>query len=123
MRVGSDWRSRLSQIWSGLIARLRGESAPQRMRVEFYERFLRVLKSGGHEPLLSQTAAEFVSDMQPHWQTKLNATELAALPPTIVAEFYRVRFGGESLSVDELRQLNRQLENWEEQWRRRDRKK
>lgn len=123
MRVGSDWRSRLSQIWSGLIARLGGESAPQRMRVEFYERFLRVLKSGGHEPLLSQTAAEFVSDMQPHWQTKLNATELAALPPTIVAEFYRVRFGGESLSVDELRQLNRQLENWEEQWRRRDRKK
>ncbi len=117
VRGGSDWRSRLSQLWSGFIARLRGESTPQRMRVEFYERFLRMLKSGGHEPLPAQTASEFINGLLPHWQ--LCAADVVSLPPTIVAEFYRVRFGGESLSVDELRQLNRQLDQWEAQWRRR----
>ena len=121
-RGGSDWRSRLAQIWFGLIARLRGETAPQRMRVEFYERFLRMLKSNGHEPLSSQTASEFIDALQPHWQSMLNAAEMATVPPTIVAEFYRVRFGGELLSVDELRQLNRQLDLLEAQWRRRDHK-
>lgn len=121
-RVGTDWRSRLTQLWNRLISRLRGESAPQRRRVEFYERFLRVLKSGGHEPLPSQTAVEFVNNMQTNWQSQFDAAELAVLPPKIVAEFYRVRFGGESLSADELLQLNRQLDHWEEQWRRRNQK-
>ena len=121
-RFGSDWRSRLSRIWALFLAHLRGDVAPQRMRVEFYERFLRVLKTGGHEPLPNQTATEFINGMQPHWQLSWNVAEVSALPPTIVAEFYRVRFGGESLSVDELRQLNRQLDQWEAQWRRRDRK-
>ena len=119
-RAGNDWRSRLSQIWVSLMTRLRGEATPQRLRVEFYERFLQMLRSAGLEPLPSQTAHEFITGLQPRWQAQL--AEVAVLPPTIVAQFYRVRFGGESLSVDELRQLNRQLDQWEEQWRRRDRK-
>lgn len=119
-RTGNDWRARLSQIWAALIARLRGEATPQRLRVEFYERFLRMLRSAGFEPLPTQTAQEFITGLQPSWQAQL--AEVAALPPTIVAQFYRVRFGGESLSIDELRHLDRQLDQWEEQWRRRDRK-
>jgi hypothetical protein len=117
VRRGSDWRARLSQFWAALMARLRGEATPQQMRVEFYERFLRLLKSGGHEPLPSQTAAEFLDTLQSHGQLSRIAAEVASVPPTIVAEFYRVRFGGKSLSVDELRQLNRQLDQWEEQWK------
>jgi protein-glutamine gamma-glutamyltransferase len=119
-RQGSDWRSRLSRWCTSLLGRLRGEIDEPRLRVEFYERFLRVLRLSGLEPLPAQTAHEFVVDTQPQWRGRLNSTELAEVPPAVVAQFYRVRFGGESLSADELRWLDQQLGCLEESWRHRD---
>ncbi len=116
---GHDWRSRLSRWWSALLMRLRGESVPQRLRVEFYERFLRVLRAAGLEPLPTQTSLEFISDTHLRWSERLPSPELLGVPRSIVTQFYRVRFGGESLSADELRQLDLQLIQLEEQWRRR----
>ena len=123
VRLGTGWRTRLSQLWGALVARLRGDTTPQQMRVEFYERFLHVLRSGGLQPLPAQTAYEFVCGLKPHLPDQLAVTELATVPPVIVAQFYRVRFGGESLSAEELRQLDQQLNQWESEWRRRDRKR
>ncbi|HLQ43671.1 MAG TPA: DUF3488 and transglutaminase-like domain-containing protein, partial [Planctomycetaceae bacterium] len=115
---GRDWRSRLSRWWALLLSRLRGESTSHRRRVEFYERLLRVLRSVGLEPLPAQTSLEFVIDTQPRWRKRLHSAELAGVPQVIVAQFYRVRFGGESLSTEELRQLDDQLSQLETECRR-----
>ncbi len=115
---GDGWRSRWSRWWIALLRRLRGESAEQRVRVEFYERFLRLLRSAGLEPLPTQTAREFVLASQPTWSQRLAEQPLASVPTDIVARFYRVRFGGESLPPDELRQLETQLRKMEQHWHR-----
>ena len=115
---GDGWRGRWSRWWTALMRRLRGESVEQRVRVEFYERFLRLLRSAGLEPLPAQTAREFVLASQPTWSQRLSERELASVPADIVARFYRVRFGGESLPADELRQLETQLRQMEQDWHR-----
>ena len=118
MNDGDGWRGRWSRWWTALMRRLRGESAEQRVRVEFYERFLRLLRSAGLEPLPAQTAREFVLASQPTWSQRLSERDLASVPADIVAWFYRVRFGGESLPPDELRQLETQLRQMEQDWHR-----
>ena len=115
---GDGWRGRWSRRWAALMRRLRGESVEQRVRVEFYERFLRLLRSAGLEPLPAQTAREFVLASQPTWSQRLSEQELASVPADIVTRFYRVRFGGESLPPDELRQLETQLRQMEQHWHR-----
>ncbi len=115
---GDGWRGRWSRWWTVLLRRLRGESAEQRVRVEFYERFLRLLRSAGLEPLPTQTAREFVLASQPTWSQRLSEQQLASVPADIVTRFYRVRFGGESLPPDELRQLEVQLRQMEQDWHR-----
>lgn len=115
---GDGWRNRWAQWWNSLLRRLRGESDEQRVRVEFYERFLRLLRSAGLEPLPAQTAREFVLDSQPTWSQRLSERELASVPADIVTRFYRVRFGGESLPPDELRRLETQLRQMEQDWHR-----
>ncbi len=114
---GDGWRSRWSRWWSGLLRRLRGESTEQRLRVEFYERFLRLLRAAGLEPLPAQTAREFLIASQSEWSQQLAADNSSSLPAGVVAQFYRVRFGGESLSIDEQRQIESQLGQMEQQWR------
>lgn len=118
MNDGDGWRGRWSRWWIAFVRRLRGESAELRMRVEFYERFLRLLRSAGLEPLPAQTAREFVVASQPTWSQRLSEQNLANIPADIVARFYRVRFGGESLSTDELQLLETQLQQLEQDWQR-----
>lgn len=114
---GDGWRARWSRWWSRLRRRLRGESAEQRLRVEFYERFLRLLRAAGLEPLPTQTAREFLIASQSAWSQWLTTDNTASLPTDVVTQFYRVRFGGESLAPDELRQIESQLGQMEQQWR------
>ena len=113
---GDGWRGRWSRWWTALLRRLRGESVEQRVRVEFYERFLRLLRSAGLEPQPAQTAREFVLASQPTWSQRLSEQQLTNVPTDIVTRFYRVRFGGESLPPDELRQLETQLRQLEQVW-------
>lgn len=113
---GGSWHARWSRWWSALLLRLSGKSAEQRLRVEFYERFLRLLRSAGLEPLPTQTPREFIVATQPTWSQRLSAAGLMSIPEDIVARFYRVRFGGESLPPDELRHLETQLREFEQHW-------
>ena len=114
---GDGLRSRWSRWWSMLLRRLRGESAEQRMRVEFYERFLRLARTAGLEPLPAQTAREFVIASQSTWSEKLMGDYSLSIPADVVTQFYRVRFGGESLSMVELTQLDSQISQLEQHWR------
>lgn len=115
----SDWRSRLRLWWTTLICRWRGRPVPQSRRVEFYERFLQVCRTAGWQPLPTQTAQEFVRDAEPQWASRLGSNGTLKIPESVVAQFYRVRFGGESLSTEELEQLQRQLRQLETEFRRR----
>lgn len=117
MAEGRSWRSRWWHWWSALLLRLRGESTQQQMRVEFYERFLRLLRIAGLEPLPAQTAREFVTASQLAWSQRLTPSNSSTLPDDVVTQFYRIRFGGESLSLEELRQIDSQLSQMEQQWR------
>ena len=117
MSNGDGLRSRWSRWWSMLLRRLRGESAVQRMRVEFYERFLRLARTAGLEPLPTQTAREFVIASQSTWSEKLTGDYSLSVPADVVTQFYRVRFGGESLSMVELTQLDSQISQLEQHWR------
>ena len=120
---GDGWQARWSRWWLALLRRLRGESVEQQMRVEFYERFLRLLRSVGLEPLPCQTAREFVSDSQSAWTQILMAENSSSIPGDVVSQFYRVRFGGEALSSAELHQLDVQLSQMEQHWRDRNRRR
>lgn len=114
---GDGWRARWSRWWSRLLHRLRGETVDLRRRVEFYERFLRLLRTAGLEPLPAQTAREFLIASQSTWSQRLAVNNSVSLPLDVVTQFYRVRFGGESLTPDELRQIESQLSQMEQQWR------
>lgn len=114
---GDGWRARWSRWWLRLLQRLRGETVDLRRRVEFYERFLRLLRTAGLEPLPTQTAREFLIASQSTWSQQLAANNSVSLPIDVVTQFYRVRFGGESLTPDELRQIESQLVQMEQQWR------
>ena len=114
---GGGWRVRWSRWWSALLSRLRGESVEHRLRIEFYERFLRLARSTGLEPMPTQTAREFVIASQSTWSEKLASGNGESIPANVVTQFYRVRFGGESLSVVELTELDSQLSQLEQHWR------
>jgi|GEM_PF-492993 len=120
---GDGWGSRWSRWWLSLLQQLRGEPAEQRLRVEFYERFLRLLRTAGLEPHPAQTAREFLMTSQTEWSERLAADDSSRLPMEIVAQFYRVRFGGESLSPDEQRLIESQLGQLEQQCRVRNRRR
>lgn len=109
------WRARWSRWWSALLRRLRGESEEQRLNVAFYERLLRLFRSEGLEPLPTQTAREFIVATKSDWSDRLAANGLANIPAEVVSQFYRVRFGAESLSLDELQRLDAQLDQLEQQ--------
>ena len=65
----------------------------------------------------TQTAREFVIASQSTWSEKLASGNGESIPANVVTQFYRVRFGGESLSVVELTELDSQLSQLEQHWR------
>lgn len=115
----SSWQIRFRDWWRSLVAKWMSNSPRMSRRVEFYERFLRLFRTVGLEPLATQTAHEFVLETEPLWSERLRATASADTPNNIVSMFYRVRFGDEELSPEEVRQLEEQLRTLESEWRRR----
>lgn len=75
--------------------------------VPFYARFLHLLATHVHlQPTSGQTPHEFGSAAARHLYALLGSNNLAALPEQIVARFYRVRYGGESISEAEERAID-----------------
>lgn len=116
------WRGRWYRWWSALMHRFRGGTDPIRPRVEFYERFLEILRANGWESLPTQTEREFIVAAQSEWSSGLATAALVELPREIVEQFYRVRFGGESLTSSELRQMDVRLHEFQQWLRRQERR-
>jgi transglutaminase-like putative cysteine protease len=81
-----------------------------RIRVEFYERFLSILAKHGLTKRPSQTALEFAADVEDQLSTRLSPADLAQLPRDIATSFYRVRYGSKTLTIEELSSLSANLD-------------
>jgi transglutaminase-like putative cysteine protease len=102
-----------------LMARFRSWSrssdaaAEERHIVEFYEVFRDVTSRAGMTPEPAQTAAEFSQSVSDRWKARLEPAGLGAFPKVLAEEFYRVRFGDQSLTAAEADTLRTQLEHYE----------
>jgi len=92
------------------ILALRLFVSEDRIRVAFYERFLSILAKHGLTKRPSQTALEFAADVEHQLVNRLSTADLAQLPRDIATSFYRVRYGSQTLTVEELTSLSASLD-------------
>jgi len=78
-------------------------------RVPFFERLLTILKRHGISPQPTQTAREFIHGALPQLASRLAASGLNAWPEEVVDKFYKVRFGRQSLSPEEVHEMEKHL--------------
>lgn len=95
---------RIRLVWLRLIA---GED---RIRIEFYERFLAILSKQGLTRRPSQTPLEFAVDVQERLARTLSPAALESLPSDMATKFYQVRYGDRPLSIAELAAINTNLD-------------
>jgi protein-glutamine gamma-glutamyltransferase len=81
-----------------------------RIRIEFYERFLSILAKHGLTKRPSQTALEFAADVESRLYNRLSPAELTQLPRDIATTFYRVRYGNQALTIAELSSMSASLD-------------
>lgn len=89
---------------------LRLIAGEDRIRVEFYERFLAILARQGLIRRPSQTPLEFAVDVEARLSALLTPAELEHLPESMATKFYQVRYGNQSLSLSDLSSINASLE-------------
>lgn len=81
-----------------------------RVRVEFFERFLSILAKQGLARQPTQTPLEFALDVEARLTAILSPAELSHIPEDMATKFYRVRYGDQPLSISELRSINASLD-------------
>ncbi len=106
-------RGTLRLGWTGWGQRS-DETASRQRRVEFYERFARLMQSHGHERQPAQTQGEFVRDMAGHLAAQLSDVGLTQGLGSLGDLFYRVRFGDGELALQESSQMESLLANLEQ---------
>ena len=84
--------------------------ARRQRAVEFYQRFQAILKSVGLERTASQTQAEFVQSARQSLAHLSPVADLGAVSERLTRLFYRVRFGDELLTPEELTHAESDLE-------------
>ncbi|MDB5343632.1 MAG: transglutaminase domain protein [Schlesneria sp.] len=86
----------------------------QRSRIEFYERFVRLMKRQGRQRGLSQTQGEFVDESADALSTQLEDTSLPERLKSISDSFYVIRFGDSELTDFEKQRLDELLTRLEQ---------
>ena len=79
-----------------------------RIRIDFYERFQKILAIRGWVRATAQTQREFAQFVEGRLAPQLSPVGLSACPLEVVDLFYRIRFGSDELD-------NREVENIEDQ--------
>ncbi|WP_010585226.1 transglutaminase TgpA family protein [Schlesneria paludicola] len=98
--------SRLRDWWLNRIDQ--GQQRRQRI-VAFYERFAKLMRSRGMKRKPSQTQREFAEEVAMALASELPADADAMAPNGISQAFYRVRFGEEELTNDEVIRLEQDI--------------
>jgi protein-glutamine gamma-glutamyltransferase len=83
------------------------------VRIEFYERFVRIVAKQGITRRASQTPLEFALESQHSLNEQLALAGLVELPDDIAQRFYEVRYGNRELSAPEQQGLEQHLKNLE----------
>lgn len=106
--VSSLWflRHHMFRLEWGWFRKQRSRQSQQRRWVEFYERFVRLMKSRGLERDPTQTHHEFSARAAETFADELRAASLNEVPLTLSRFFCRVRFGDEVLSESESLELD-----------------
>jgi protein-glutamine gamma-glutamyltransferase len=102
-------------LWRRIKAR---KGKPPRGRptisVDFYDRFLKVIDRKWHlQPVLSQTPLEFSRVVTTHVQTSFSGSPCQDFPGYLVNLYYRVRFGNRPLEMKEQLEIDRKLNELE----------
>jgi nitrogen fixation-related uncharacterized protein len=82
----------------------------ERIRVEFYERFLAILAKQGLTRRPSQTPLEFAAEVELQLAKTLSPAQLTEFPEAIATSFYRVRYGNQTLTMAELSSMSTSLD-------------
>ena len=88
-----------------------GESAASLLAkvAPFHARLLQILERFGFVARASQTALEFANSVQHQLTQRIETQTVAAVPVEAASLYYRVRFGQETISVQESEQLQQRL--------------
>ena len=100
-----DWAGNLMQTW---------KQRSSRPKIDFYDRFLRILAKQGMTRKASQTQLEFAQAAQAALQEALLQSDLSELPNQITRQFYQVRHGNQPLTSSEQETLNTRLSQLED---------
>lgn len=95
--------------WTGM-KRSRDIQRRRSATIEFYERLLLILKKSGMVDDPAQTPRELAASVEKQWASRLAGAGLAGGVGRLVESFYTVRFGGEPLSTEELRDVETTLQ-------------
>ena len=114
MLLGLLWLLRRGSLRLGLTLLRTKSDEPLHRRVEFYERFARLMQSHGHERRPAQTQGEFVQDVAGSLAIQFHDTALTQGLALLGDLFYRVRFGDEELPAQEASHLDALLADLEQ---------
>ncbi len=89
------------------------DHARRKAYIEFYERFLAILKPLGMVPKPYQTQLEFAQQVEADWTTRQLPAELGSLAKDISTAFYRLRFGAEALPAGQEQAIKSRLQKLE----------
>ena len=89
---------------------LRAFVSEDRIRIEFYDRFLAILSRQGLTRQPSQTPLEFAADIEARLSAILSPSDLSFLPKNIATNFYRIRYGNQQLTHAELSAISMNLD-------------
>ena len=97
---------RLGRIVSGELATHR--------RVDFYERFLKILRSHGFRRKPAETQLEFASNVGSQFSDYPEQEKIHRSLDRITEYFYQVRFGDEEISRDQQEQIEKSIQEFEQ---------
>ncbi|WP_437186384.1 transglutaminase TgpA family protein [Planctomicrobium sp. SH668] len=107
---------RLLQASRSMFGLWKGRSGPSslsRPAIAFYDRFLKILEEQKLVQAPTQTAQEFLLQVKPELLQLLPSHQHEVWIDSLVQQFYRVRFGHEQLTQDELNELDQRLNELE----------
>lgn len=112
--ISTAWLIRRKSAWlQGFFKRRAKVTSDQSRRIEFYERFVKLMKSTGRVRQPGQTQQEFTSEVAPELARRLGDVGIEPDVQAIARLFYRVRFGESELTESESTELNTLLNRLE----------
>ena len=110
---GIVWVVKRLLRWFGTFRAQREEERKRKIRVKFYERFIKLLADAGIHQRPTQTAREFIRDSRSKLNDVFDDAGMKAWPDEFVETFYSIRFGAHAISDQQTKLIDDQLKQME----------